>query len=91
MKDLRSILGCGLLSNDSRNPNVAYLTVARFSDIRDKIIPFFIENPLQGAKLIEFEDFCKIVKIIENKGHLTTEGFEQIKFIISNMNTKRVP
>jgi hypothetical protein len=46
--------------------------------------------PLQGAKKDDFHDFCKIVKLMEIKGHLTDEGVAQIKNIKSRMNLKRV-
>ena len=35
-------------------------------------------------------DFCQVVKIVINKGHLTIEGLEQIRQIKSGMNTGRV-
>ena len=46
-----------------------------------KIIPFFNKYPLQGTKLFDFLDFNKVAKLVENKTHLTSEGFEMIKQI----------
>ena len=34
-------------------------------------------------------DFCKIVDIMRNKRHLTSEGLEEIRKIKSGMNTGR--
>ena len=37
----------------------------------------------------DFEDWAKIADIIKSKGHLTKEGFEQIKIIKGGMNRSR--
>lgn len=33
--------------------------VDKFSDIEDKIIPFFNKYKIQGVKLLDYIDFCK--------------------------------
>ena len=48
--------------------------VNKFSDIKEKIIPFFFKFPIQGVKSKDFIAFCKIAKLMENKAYLTTEG-----------------
>ena len=60
-----------------------------FSVITEKIIPFFNKYPLQGIKLLDFLDFNQVAKLIENKIHLTSEGFEQIKQIKLGTNKGR--
>jgi hypothetical protein len=45
--------------------------VGKFSDIEEKIIPFFQKYPLQGTKRLDFEDLCKVVKLMNQKSHLT--------------------
>ena len=77
---------CGNLYK--RKENFEY-RVVKFSDLENKIIPFFKEYPILGAKSKDFEDFCKITAIIEKKGHLTSEGLEQIRRIKGGMNTGR--
>jgi len=57
--------------------------VSRFSDITEKIIPFFDKYPLVGVKSLDYADFCKVADLIKNKAHLTTEGLSQIKQIKS--------
>jgi hypothetical protein len=50
--------------------------VGKFSDIEEKIIPFFQKYLLQGTKR---GDLCKVVKLMKSQTHLTSEGLEQIK------------
>nr|YP_010218689.1 LAGLIDADG endonuclease [Morchella brunnea]UBU98388.1 LAGLIDADG endonuclease [Morchella brunnea] len=50
--------------------------VRKTSDIFDKIIPFFNKYPLQGVKVDDYADFCKVAIIKKNKGHLTQVGLE---------------
>jgi hypothetical protein len=34
-----------------------------------------------GIKYKDFEDFCKVAKLMQNKAHLTEEGLNQIRQI----------
>lgn len=65
------------------------LTIFNFSDITNLIIPFFETNPLFGIKLLDYLDWCKIAKLINNDLHLTQEGLDSIRGIGSGMNTGR--
>jgi len=47
------------------------LTIFKFSDINNKIIPFFEQNPLLGVKLFDYLDWCKVAKLMNNGSHLT--------------------
>lgn len=82
-------LGCGRIEKVSTEPNKVTFVVGKFSDILSKIVPFFQNNPLQGIKNMDFLDFCEIVKIMENKDHLTLEGIKKIKSLKSGMNIGR--
>jgi len=63
--------------------------VTKYSDIVDKIIPFFEKYHIIGVKLDNFQDFCKVAKLVGDKDHLTVEGLEKIRLLKSNMNTFR--
>lgn len=63
--------------------------VTGLGDILEKIIPFFENNPLIGAKLKDFHDFVKVAKMMQNKVHHTREGIEAIRTIKDGMNSKR--
>ena len=66
-----------------------HLQIAKFTDINDKIIPFFEKYPIEGVKSLDFEDFKKVCKLIENKKHLTPLGIKAILDIKLNMNQNR--
>lgn len=84
-------LGCGSIEKVSTRPTYATFVVYKFTDIKDKIIPFFgdPENCLHGVKCLDYNDFCKIANIMEAKEHLTQEGVKKIKSLKSGMNTGR--
>lgn len=63
--------------------------MARFSDMNEKIIPFFDKYPLVGCKRQDYLDFVKVAKLMNEKAHLTQEGLEQIRVIKSGMNKGR--
>jgi len=63
--------------------------VEKFSDIQNKIIPFFKKYKIQGIKFLDYLDFCNTAELIENKAHLTKEGLDQIQKIKTGMNKGR--
>ena len=65
------------------------LRVGKFSDITDKIIPFFDKHPVQGVKYLDYLDFKRVVELMKNKAHLTPEGLSKIRNIKEKMNTGR--
>ena len=74
-------LGCGNIEKAASRPTGSTFVVYKFSDICQKIIPFFQNYPLQGVKLLDYNDFVKIADLMKNKTHLTPEGLEQIRQI----------
>jgi hypothetical protein len=67
----------------------AGIQVTRLSDITDIIIPFFNKYPILGKRSLDFEDFKKVSQSIQNKEHLTAEGFDKIIKIKEAMNHNR--
>lgn len=88
MNSLVDYLNCGV-SRAVLNQSIYTFGVTKFSDIEDKIIPLLLNHPLQGTKLKDFEDFCKVAHMVKNKDHLNLDGFEKIKKIKSGMNSLR--
>ena len=91
-----------LISNEKKvgisKDKSVHLQIAKFTDIKDKIIPFFEKyHPciwasgkcIEGVKRLDFEDFKKVCKLIENKKHLTPLGIKAILDIKLNMNQNR--
>ena len=88
MELLIKYLGSGKIEKHSKNP-VVNLTIGKFSDINNVIIPFFEKYPLNGTKQLEFTDWLKIAKLINEKSHLTPEGLDQINKLKAGMNRGR--
>ena len=88
MEELVRVLGCGSIVMQPKKGTVE-LVVTKFGDIQDKIIPIFDQYPLQGAKSLNYRDFCKGAQLIKAKAHLTPEGLNQILEIKTGMNKGR--
>lgn len=86
MRKIQSYFECGEIVSNRNNTE---LVVTKFSDISEKIIPFFDKYTLQGAKSLDFVSFCKAADIIKVKGHLTKEGLKEILLIQAGMNKWR--
>ena len=69
--------------------NAVVLTIVKFSDIINKIIPYFEKNPIIGVKQLDFNDWCVIAELMKKGSHLTVEGLNLIREIKSGMNTGR--
>ena len=61
----------------------------KFTDIYDKIIPFFNENKILGIKSEDYLNWCKVAELVKEKKHLTKDGLDQIIKIKENMNKGR--
>jgi len=66
---IQSLLGCGKFYGPYSESNCLDLWVSDLSMIVDKIIPFFTEYPLHGAKALDFRDFSKGVSIMNQGRH----------------------
>jgi len=86
MKRLIEYLDCG---NIYRHKELIDFQVTKFSDLINKVIPFFDKFPILGVKYEDFLDFCKIADIMKVKGHLTASGLDQIRIIKAGMNRRR--
>lgn len=87
MSSLIKFLDCGNIYPDRE---FIIFRVSKFQDITQKIIPFFTQYLIQGVKTNDFNDWCKVAKLMTNKQHLTKEGLAEIKKIKSRMNTGRL-
>jgi hypothetical protein len=84
MISLRDYLGCGIVSKYGDAVN---FRVSKLKDLTDKIIPFF--QKIVGVKSLDFQGFKKVVEIMRNGLHLTSEGIDQIRKIKAGMNRGR--
>ena len=88
MKRLISFFECGRYALRS-NKDYGDFLVTTFSDINEKIIPFFQKYKIEGVKAYNFADWCKAAEIIKAKTHLTEKGLDQIIKIKAGMNKGR--
>jgi len=89
IQNLVDFLGCGRYVAGPKGYNHCEFIVSSFSDITKTLIPFFEKYPIKGYKNIDFYDFCRAAKMMQNKEHLTLEGLEKIRLIKSGMNRSR--
>lgn len=88
MEALIQYFGCGIYKARSV-ASAGDFFVSNFSDIFEKILPFFGKYPLQGAKAKDLADFRRAAEIIKVKGHLTEEGFKELGLLKTGMNAAR--
>ena len=89
LESVAKYLECGGYSASAKDVDWGKFLVTTFEDITSKIVPFFDQYPLQGVKSKDFEEFKKIVRLMEERVHLTSEGLEQIRKIKVRMNKGR--
>ena len=86
---LRARLGCGRVRPSARaggrDRSLVYVVRNR-DDLLTKVIPFFRAHPILSEKRLEFETFAVIVTAMENREHLSTEGFHRLLDLAVNMN-----
>jgi len=73
----------------SKGRNTSLLQIKNYSDIQNKIIPFFNKYPILGIKSLDFNDFKIVANLIKNKEHLTAKSFNQVIEIVNRMNLDR--
>ncbi len=63
--------------------------VGRFADLRDVIVPFFQEHQLRTSKQDNFEKFKLVLRLMEERKHLTVDGLLEIAKIAETMNHRK--
>jgi hypothetical protein len=89
MQSLINYLGCGKVVKRPGGVEACDFIVNSVKSLYVKIIPYFENYELLGAKSKDFEDFCKVVDLMNDKAHLTVRGLDQIRRIKAGMNTGR--
>ena len=93
LRDLQQFFGCGNIfvnrRTDNHKENLFRFCVRSVADLREKVIPFFQENPLRTAKQQDFVKFVSVIRMMEEKKHLSIEGIAEIARIVETMNRKK--
>ena len=85
LSQFKKHLRCGTLR--TRSDGVSYFEVNNLTAITENVIPFFDHLRFISAnKKFQYSKFCQAVKCLENKEHLTPEGFDKIIQIRQQMN-----
>jgi hypothetical protein len=93
LKNLANYLGCGRVQkkiNSKNNTEFFEFSVSKFKDVNEKIIFLFLNYPIQGQKILDFQDFCNVANLMNKKSHLTNLGLNQIRLIKQGMNSYRI-
>ncbi len=90
LEQIKDRLGCGYIKQNSQTDktdrSLAYV-VRDLPSLRDKVIPFF-----EGKLIIKnqaFEKFKQVIRLVEQKQHLTVAGITKIIDIAYSMNTQK--
>ena len=71
-------LGCG---RAFMYREAVHFEVTKFTDLTDKILPFFIGVGGGGVKQQDYLCFVSVLELMKKKAHLTPEGVDQIRQI----------
>jgi hypothetical protein len=93
LEDLVRFFECGKVyvnrRHDNHREDLCRYCVVKFADLRDVIVPFFQEHPLQTSKKVNFAKFVKVLHLIEERKHLTISGLIEIAEIAETMNHRK--
>jgi hypothetical protein len=88
LNNLINSFGCGKCYIRKNQPAGDFI-IENFSDIVEKLIPFFDKYPILGIKSLDYVNFKTVVGIMQSKEHLTLSGLEKIRKLKSEMNISR--
>lgn len=85
---LKRYIGCGRLK--TRRDGVHSLVVENFNSLKGRVIPFFKRfNFLSSRVKTNFSIFSKIVKLMDERKHLTNDGLKEILELREKLNEGR--
>ena len=84
---LKAYFGCGVVRSN-HGDRMAYRVRSK-EHLLERIIPFFEQHQLKTKKRADFQKFRKIVRMMGENRHLTSEGIDEIRRIKSQMNRGR--
>jgi hypothetical protein len=87
LRAIRDYFDCGVVRTN-HGSRLAY-RVRSMKDLTERIVPFFVMHPLKSQKRVDFELFCRVLRMMEAGDHLTATGVEAIRQIAAKMNRGR--
>ena len=86
LERIRIFFRCGTIRPKGPNSDVLTYSVESRKTIIEKIIPHFLQYPLQSQKRKDFDLFRQVVEALERKEHHAKEGFLRIAKLAFQMN-----
>jgi hypothetical protein len=85
---LQERLGCGRIRENHRGSSdrTLILVVRRRSDLLERVVPFFEQQPLLSSKRVDYDAFATVVRAMAAGQHLQPEGFRALYQIAVGMN-----
>lgn len=80
---INDFFGVGLVH---KRTNLCVYRVTKVKDLVNVIVPHFLNYPLLTQKHLDFLLWVKVVKLVYDKQHLTTSGFQAILSYYANIN-----
>ena len=79
---LLQYFGCGRIvenrhRDDYRSSSLRF-SVKRRRELVEIVVPFFEEDPLRAAKQLDFEQWARILRLMQGGAHLTEPGLAGI-------------
>ncbi len=86
LERIQDYFDCGHIRSKGPNSNVLTFSVESRVQIIQKVIPHFLQYPLQSRKQNDFLLFRQIVDLMEEKEHHSWEGFLSVVELAFRMN-----
>lgn len=86
---VRNVFGCGRIRRNhagSRRDVTWVFVVRNRSDLTQKVLPFFARHPLRSAKAEDFKIFRRVIGLMEEGRHRTTDGIREAVRLAYAMN-----
>ncbi len=81
---LKAFFGCGVVRRNHAE-RMAF-RVRRVEHLNQNVIPFFEKHPLKSKKHLDFLKFRDVLRLMQERAHLTPDGIAKIRVIASRMN-----
>lgn len=85
---IKDLFNSGYVARSKKDDTVE-LTIKNFNALKQNLVPFLNRYNLEGAKSLDFNDFKTVLFLMNDKVHLTKEGYNKLKVIKNGMNTGR--
>nr|AAG61148.1 putative site-specific DNA endonuclease [Chlorella vulgaris]QGN75126.1 putative site-specific DNA endonuclease [Chlorella vulgaris] len=87
LQDIQQFFHCGFIRNDKKTSKYE---VRDLKNLTTYIIPFFKKNKLRTMKNKDFQIFCEICGLLNQKQHYTVSGAQKLLDLAFSMNQNGV-